>query len=121
MEIENFGVYNFDQIYRLENKIDVVAKYQDSKGNPIDDFHSLSLIDLDFNGAFNFNPSRFICNAQGNNVLLLLNKAGDLYMLDKGEFAKMNIEKSGVYTFTLKKMNGLVDDSAALAKHLGLV
>lgn len=120
MNIENFGIYNFDQIYNLENKIDVVAKYQDKNGKPIENLHTLSLIDLDFNGAFSFGPNRFICNAKGNNVLFLLDKDGGLYMLDIGKFEHMNISRSGEYTFTLKKMDGIIDNADDLAEYLGL-
>ena len=80
----------------------------------------LSLIDLEYNGAFSFSPNRFTCNAKGNNVILLFSTSDKLYLLDKGEFAKMKIEKSGDYTFTVKEVSNTIRNTADLAKHLGL-
>ena len=120
LNVESFGVYNCDQIYRVPNRVDVTASFKDQNGKALNDLHVLSLIDLEYNGAFSFSPNRFTCNAKGNNVILLFSTSDKLYLLDKGEFAKMKIEKSGDYTFTVKEVSNTIRNTADLAKHLGL-
>src|ERR1035437_1263446 len=82
LNVGSFGVYNCDQIYRPENKIDIIARYIDTEGKEINLLHVLSLIDLKYNGAFSFDPQSFTCNPKGKNVLALFTKTGDLYLLD---------------------------------------
>jgi hypothetical protein len=82
--------------------------------------HVLSLIDLQYNGAFSFDPGNFICDANGQNVLALFTKKGELYLLEKDDFAKMNIQKSGQQTFTMKNMTNEIKNAKDLANHLGI-
>jgi hypothetical protein len=56
LNVSGFGIYNCDQIYRVKNRVQITVSSQDSEGTPINDLHSLSLIDLNLNGAFSFNP-----------------------------------------------------------------
>ena len=118
--MESFGVYNCDQIYRLPHAIAIQASYEDENGKPIPNLHVLSMMDLNFNGAFSFAPNRFLCDAKGDNVLALFTKKGQIYLLDKGEFAKMNINKSGKYVFKMKNMSETLKTTDDLAKHLGM-
>lgn len=120
LNVESFGVYNCDQVYRLPNRVSIAATYQDEKGQPIEDLHVLSLIDLKYNGAFSFDPANFTCNSKGDNVLLLFNKAGQLFLLDKGKFGKMNITASGAQTFTLRNVSNKIRNTKDLAKYLGI-
>ncbi len=118
LNIESFGVYNCDQIYRLSERVSIKAKYLDVNGLEIADLHVLSLIDLQYNGAFSFDPGNFICDANGQNVLALFTKKGELYLLEKDDFAKMNIQKSGRQTFTMKNMTSEIKNAKDLANHL---
>ncbi|MDP4843650.1 MAG: OmpA family protein [Salibacteraceae bacterium] len=120
LNIESFGVYNCDQIYRLSERVSIKAKYLDVNGQEIADLHVLSLIDLQYNGAFSFDPRNFICDANGQNVLALFTKKGELYLLEKDDFAKMNIQKSGQQTFTMKNMTNEIKNAKDLANHLGI-
>ena len=120
LNMESFGVYNCDQVYRLANRVNIQAKYETEKGEPIADPYVLSLIDLKYNGAFSFHPSGFSCDAKADNVLALFTKSGRLYVLDKTAFAQMQLENGNVYTFKMKDMSGEIKSSADLAKFLGL-
>ena len=120
LNVESFGVYNCDQIYRVPNRVDVTATFKDENGKTINNLHVLSLIDLEYNGAFSFSPNRFTCNAKGNNVILLFSTSNELYLLDKGEFSKMNIDKSGDYTFHVKNVTKNIKNTSDLANHLGI-
>lgn len=120
LNINGFGVYNCDQIYRLGNKVNVIATYVDTNGNPIKNPNVISLIDLKYNGAFSFDPKQFICDADGENVLALFTKNGDLYLLDQPKFKEMNIKESGQYRFTMTNMTGKINNTKDLASHLGI-
>ncbi len=120
LSIVGFGVYNCDQIYRLPNPVAITAKYVDFDGKEIENLNVVSLIDLEYNGAFSFDPHNFICDAKGQNVLALFTKKGQLYLLDKLAFTKMNISKDGEYTFKMKNCTDKIKNSKDLAAYLGI-
>ena len=80
----------------------------------------LSLIDLNYNGAFSFNPNKFMCNAKADNILLLFAESGELFLLEKGAFQKMNISESGEHVFTMKNVSKIIRNTEDLSTHLGL-
>ena len=118
LKISGFGVYNCDQIYRVSKPASITAKYIDKDGVEINSGILLSMIDLNYNGAFSFHPKRFQCNLEGNNVLLLFTAESQMYLLEKGEFEKMQIKSSGEYTFVLKNVTDLITNSKDLAGYL---
>ncbi len=120
LNCSSFGVYNCDQIYRLGSPLQIQATYKDENGKVIGDGSVLSMIDLNYNGAFSFNPSYFVCNGKGKNVLVLFTNSGDLYLLEKEKFNEMNITKDGNYTFAMTKMNDKIKNSDDLASYLGI-
>lgn len=120
LNIKSFGVYNCDQIYRLPNPVNLLATYVDEKGNTIEDGNVLSMIDLNYNGAFSFAPGSFLCSVEGNNVLALFTHSGKLYVLEKGAFEGMNIKSSGAYTFAMTDMTETIGNTADLAAYLDI-
>jgi len=120
LNCETFGVYNCDQIYRVPDRLAINAKYQDKKGNEIEDAHVLSMIDLKYNGAFSFSPGNFTCSKSGRNVLLLFTKNKKLYALPEDEYKKMNISASGDFTFKMNDITEKVKDPNDLKSFLGL-
>jgi len=120
LNISSFGVYNCDQIYRLPNRVNIIAKYEDENGAEIKSPNILSLIDLNYNGAFSFDPNRFTCDSKGKNVLLLFAESGELFLLEKGEFEKMNISESGEYSFKLKNVSNTIKSTEDLASYLDI-
>ena len=120
LNTKSFGVYNCDQVYRIKNKVNIVARYFDEGGNEIKNGKVLSMIDLEYNGAFSYSPKNFTCNAKGNNVLLLFTKNNEMFMLGKGEFQSMEIEENGTYNFKMTNVTDKITSSAALSNYLGL-
>lgn len=120
LNTKNFGVYNCDQAYRIKNQVNIAAKYVDENGREIRGGKVLSMIDLKFNGAFSYDPRKFVCNAKANNVLLLFTANNEMYLLEKGEFQKMKIGKSGTYSFKMKNVTNEIKSSADLSEYLGL-
>jgi hypothetical protein len=120
LNISSFGVYNCDQIYRLPNRVNIIAQYEDEKGIEIKSPKVLSLIDLNYNGAFSFDPNSFTCDAKGNNVLLLFTESGELFLLEKGNFEKMNILENGEHQFRMKNVSSTISSTEDLASYLGI-
>ena len=120
LNVSSFGVYNCDQIYRVGQPVNIMATYKDEAGNKIEDLTVLSMIDLNYNGAFSFNPNQFMCSATGRNVLLLFTKAGRLYMLEEAGFKKMQITSNGNYAFTMKDVTEKIKGTKDLAGELGI-
>lgn len=120
LNVPSFGVYNCDQIYQLPKVVNVHARYKDKEGNLITNPYLVSLIDLNFNGAFSFSAKSFSCNPKGKNALAMFTKTGDLYLLKQEDFAKMKVEKDGVYTFTVTKANDTIKNSKDLAAYFGI-
>ena len=75
---------------------------------------------LDYNGAFSFNPNRFTCSKEGDNILLLTTNGAKVYLLEKGKFEQMNIDESGNYTFVMKDVTDSITNSDELAEYLGI-
>ncbi|MEZ4936030.1 MAG: OmpA family protein [Crocinitomicaceae bacterium] len=120
LDIGSFGVYNCDKINRVPNKIDVLAKYEDEKGNPIIDIAFLTLVDPNYNGAFYFSPEKFTCNATANNTIALFTQDGQLYLSKNGAFPQMNLKNNETATFKMVDMTDKIQSKEELAKHLGI-
>lgn len=120
LNVPSFGVYNCDQIYRIQNKVDILAQYIDEKGRAIENLKVLSLVDMAVNGAFSFDPYSFSCNAKGENVLLLFTKDNQFYLLDKENFKNTGVSQSGEYTFKMKNVTNSIKTSEDLATYLGI-
>lgn len=118
LNIGAFGVYNCDQIYRLQNRITIHANYVDEYNQVINDGKIISLIDLNYNGAFSFSPNSFICDSKANNVLLLFTQSEKLYLLEKGEFQKININSNGIHTFKMKDVTDTLNTTQKLTSYL---
>lgn len=116
----SFGVYNCDQIYRLNEQVQITAEYIDEEGNPIRNLEVLSLIDLDYNGAFSFDPHQFTCAPGHPNVLALFTKKGELYVLDAAVWQSMNIRSDGRYKLPMKNRTAELSSTEALSAFLGL-
>ena len=113
-----FGVYNCDQAKRVINPLEIQGDFVDEKGQKISSFRSVSMIDLDINGAISFAPGQIVLNAMGRNILLIYTANKQLFCISEEELKRMNISKSGTYTFQMKNITAEVKDAAQLAKYL---
>ncbi|MBI1307198.1 MAG: OmpA family protein [Bacteroidetes bacterium] len=120
LNVGSFGVYNCDQAYRIPNQVAIRPNFTDEKGNPINNGHVLSMMDLNYNGAFSYDPVNFSCDAKGKIALALFTNDGELFIMSPDEFSKMNITSGGEYTFTMKNMTDRITSSDDLADYLGI-
>lgn len=120
LNVISFGVYNCDQIYRLKERVIINPEFVNSEGAIIENQYVLSMINLDYNGAFSFYPSRFLCDASGKTVLALFTKGGNLYLINAEDFKALNISSSGSYTIAMTDMSDKITSSEELAEYLGI-
>lgn len=116
----SFGVYNCAQIHLLNSPVQITASYKNTSGEDIRDAYLVSMIDLNYNGAFSFDPKQFTCSSNGENVLILFTRSNRVYALPADEFKAMNLTTSGRYTFTMTDITETVKNSEDLRQYLGL-
>lgn len=114
----NFGVYNCDQLYRLEEPLALSPTYVDENGTEIASKHVVSVVDLNFNGSFSFHPNNITCSAVGKNVILLFTDDKSVFMLNQAQFAQLNLKGNLRPTFKMKNMTGIIKTSDDLKGYL---
>lgn len=121
LSVKGFGVYNCDQIYRIDNKVRIKPVFVDIEGNKIDDGSVLSLIDLKYNGAFSFDPAGYInLNQKGRNVLLLITKSDKMYLISEKDMYGQKLINNAEHVFTMEEVTEQLNTSNKLAEYLGL-
>jgi hypothetical protein len=120
LSVGDFGVYNCDQIYRIGDHVQVSAKFRDESGALIKSTKVLSMVDLNYNGAFSFDPAHFYFNPKNPTVLLLFTNNGKLYSIDKETLKSMNITKGGAYEIVMKDVSATIRSTEDLKLYLGL-
>lgn len=118
LRLNSFGIYNCGQRYKVKNQIAVSADYTDLQQAAIDNAHTLSIIDINYNAAYSFKPEQFICNSKANNVFLLWSKDGKLYSFVKRSTVKMN---TGDYSFQMEDLSKMIKNTADLKRYLKFV
>lgn len=118
LRLNSFGIYNCGQKYKIKNQIAVSADYTDLEQMVIDNAHTLSIIDMNYNAAYSFKPEQFICNSKANNVFLLWSKDGKLYAFVKRAAVKMN---TGDYSFQMEDLSKEIKNTADLKRYLKFV
>lgn len=119
LRCENFGVYNCDQIQRVNNRINVRPKFVDRKGIAILGIYLLSMIDLNINAAFSFSPFDFKFQRGGKTVVLAFTM-DRFYAISADEFAAMDIKSSGDYTLKMQDITDQIKTTDDLKNYLGI-
>ncbi|MCH2046041.1 MAG: hypothetical protein MK212_18140, partial [Saprospiraceae bacterium] len=119
LAVNGFGVFNCDQIRRLENPKQLIAAYVDEQGNKIDP-ESLSLVDYELNSVLTFPPNQIAYNPKSKTALLLFDKKGNKYFLAAADFEALGIKNQRNYTFKMKNVTKEVTSVSALRNVLAL-
>ncbi|MEZ5013939.1 MAG: OmpA family protein [Chitinophagales bacterium] len=115
LKLEGFGVYNCDEVYTLADHIKVIPVFRDAQGGLISDPAYLSVIDLQYNGAFCSSPQFFICSKSDRNVLLLITNSKKVYLLSADDFAQTALQNGRKTTFTMQDYTDRIRSSEDLA------
>jgi len=114
----DFGVYNCDQIYQMEQPLVLSPTYVDEKGTEITSKHVVCVMDLNFNGSFSFHPNNITCNGTGKNVILLFTENKDVFMLSEDKFNQIDLVGNFRPVFNMKDMTSVIKTSDDLKDYL---
>lgn len=118
LELNSFGVYNCSQIYQTQNQIAIAAVYTNAQKEVIKNARVLSVIDMNYNAAYSFQPDNFVCNGKANNVFLLWTNNGKLYGFVKRASVKLG---TGRYSFTMEDLSDSIRNTEDLKRYLRFV
>lgn len=121
LHCNKFGVYNCDQIKRINQPVSVRPSFTNSSNDEIKPASTsiVSMIDLKRNAAFSFGAKEFTCSANGKNVVLLFSE-NKIYAIQNKEFSELKINKSGKYNLKMEDITDSIHSTKDLEKYLGL-
>jgi len=121
LKVISFGVFNCDQIKRVNKNIRISASYINEKGDTINPYF-LSMIDLKYNASFSFSPTNFSFNPNSKNVLVLLEKDDDendkIYIVNSESFKSIPKENNGTYVIKTEEFTDRIKKSSDLKEFL---
>jgi len=117
LSISNLGIYNCDQIQRLQNPVEIFAEYKNESGKEIKPLF-IYLLDNKFNGIIkydgynNYSPYRFAFSPSSKNTLLAFDGNGDSYIFESEKFKLINSTGAILqHVFVMRKIENLQNDS----------
>jgi hypothetical protein len=117
----SFGVYNCDQVIKIQNPVAVKGKFIDKKTKqPITQQHVVYVMDMSYNAAFSFSPEEFTCSSKGKNVVLLFTEKGAIYMANQEDIKALNLNRSGAYTIAMTDVSNKIKSTEDLKKLLNI-
>ncbi|MFI5204435.1 MAG: hypothetical protein ACHQF2_08050, partial [Flavobacteriales bacterium] len=120
LQLSCFGIFNCDQVNRLNDRVDITASYVNTNGDKITNMSMLMVIDRNYNNAIPHFPGNFALGRNGRNILILTGSDGHIYTVGEQEFKKMQILKSGKYEFTVSDVTQQMKTMGEFRKILGL-
>lgn len=115
-----FGVYNCDQIKRMQEPVKVRPMFGNVSNSPDASLYKeMVVIDKNMNSVFRFFDQEFSCSKDGKNVLLVYFQ-GKIYGVSEQEFSSLQIKNNGTYTFPLNDITDQLQSTEDLKKYLGL-
>ena len=113
LSISNLGIYNCDQIQRLQNPVEIFAEYKNENGKEIKPLF-IYLLDNKFNGILkydgynNYSPYRFAFSPSSKNTLLAFDGNGDSYIFESDKFKLINTTGTVLqHVFVMRKIENL--------------
>ncbi|MFD1553408.1 hypothetical protein [Putridiphycobacter roseus] len=116
----DFGVYNCDQLYKLEEPLALSPTYVDENGVEITSKHVVCVMDLNFNGSFSFHPNNIKCSGVGKNVILLFTDDKSVFMLSEQQFNRLDLKENLRPVFAMKNMTSIIKKSDDLKSYLNI-
>ena len=116
LNISQLGIYNCDQISRLNNPIIVNADYLDEHGNQINPMF-IYLVDstingiLKYDGYMQYGPLHFAFSPSSSNTLLAFDDKGDSYIVNSKNFNESIADDKQTATFRMTKIEGIANKS----------
>jgi len=118
LDSPQFGVYNCDQIYQMEQPLALSPTYVDENGKEITNKHVVCVMDLNFNGSISFHPNNITCNGKGKNVIVLFTDDKSVYILSEEKFNQLDLADNFRPVFEMKNMTSVIKTSDDLKQYL---
>jgi hypothetical protein len=119
--INSTGIYNADQVKRINYPIEIFANYKNESGQPlkiISIYVSIKGLNgiINYNGYMDYGPYKFVYGKHDETMLIAVDENEKSYYCTPDEFAKFVTTKQGKnVTFALKPLRQL-ESSANLQK-----
>ena len=118
LQLRSFGAYNLSELYKVQNQVAIEADYLDEQGKKIEDAYLLTVVDLNFDAAYSFQPHEFICNGQANNLFIIWTKSGKIYSFVKRATVQLT---TGRYSFNMQNLSPRIGSIKDLKTYLRFV
>ncbi|MBL0316597.1 MAG: hypothetical protein IPP69_12735 [Flavobacteriales bacterium] len=109
LSIDGFGIYNCDQIERLQNPVVIAASYENQSGNRVDG-KCTYVIDRNINGVLTYDgyrqmsPKRFALDPESVQAIVVVDKNGQIGIVDINHLKTLSLEDQGRYTLKLESV-----------------
>jgi hypothetical protein len=125
LELDGFGIYNCDQVARMQEPIVVLADYQNETSQKLHMAHTY-VICKGINAVFSYhdyvyqgmNTERFAVDKAKDMVIFSVENDGNIAVFTREKIKDMGLQNNGKFTFSVKEISGenlTVHDLRALA------
>ena len=119
LAISSFGIYNCDQLSRIQNPVAITANYINQKNDTLE-IKNVYLIDKSINGVIvlngynNMTPNNFSYGKYSSTTLICFDKNANPWLCDAKSFSTAaNLSKNNTVTFKIRPI-GKSDSKASL-------
>ena len=109
LTINTTGIFNCDQISRLQSPVLISACYKDANGAPLDIIR-LDVLDaglngvLVYNGYLGYGPRSFVLSAKNRSLLFAIDTSGKVWHADTESIEQMKKQPKNLHTITLRPL-----------------
>lgn len=117
--VDGMGIWNCDQIYRLQDPVRVVARYNGKGGEKIN-AQSTYVVDKKLNGVLQYYNDEITFSESSDNVFIVIKSSGEIAFTTSAELQKKTFADKEHYAFTLNDVNTSSTTVEELRKLIGM-
>jgi hypothetical protein len=117
--IDGMGIWNCDQIYRIQDPIKVIAQYKDGDGNKIKTTATY-VVDKKLNGVLQYNSDEIIFSPSSDNIFIAVKENGDIAYTTSEDLRLQGFANNRYFVFPLKDVNASSTTVEDLRKLIGM-
>ena len=119
LQCEGFGIYNCDQIKRINHPVKVRPSFGNTELSDKNSNKQMVVIDKDLNTVFTFFGNEFSIGKNGRNCLLIYSN-GKIFGIRENDFNSVHISKDGEYYMPVTEITSEIKSTEDLKKYLEL-
>lgn len=117
--IDGMGIWNCDQIKRLDNPVTVLASYEDKSGKPFAASQTF-IINKKINGVLQYYNNEVSFSKSSDNIMIAVGENGEIAYLTAEELRQGKYRNQNPYTFSMNEPSEKTTSVAELKIALGL-